>query len=89
MDAAAKAAQEEARKKAEEARVRLGGLFRSEDYPAPEELRSKFSFETKVMPGRMLATSESHWAMKRKERIKRQMTAAVEASLQVASRDPG
>jgi hypothetical protein len=34
----------------EEARVRLGGLFRSEDYPAPEELRSKFSFETKVMP---------------------------------------
>ena len=34
----------------EEARVRLGGLFRSEDYPAPEELPSKFSFETKVMP---------------------------------------
>jgi hypothetical protein len=34
----------------EEAKVRLGGLFRSEDYPAPEELSSKFSFETKVMP---------------------------------------
>ena len=34
----------------EEARVRLGSLFRSEDYPAPEELPSKFSFETKVMP---------------------------------------
>jgi hypothetical protein len=34
----------------EEAKVRLGGLFRSEDYPAPDELCSKFSFEAKVMP---------------------------------------
>ena len=34
----------------EEAKVRLGGLFRPEDYPSPEELRSKFSFDTKVMP---------------------------------------
>ena len=34
----------------EQAKVRLGGLFRPEDYPAPDELRSKFSFETKVMP---------------------------------------
>jgi hypothetical protein len=34
----------------EEAKGRLGGLFRPGDYPAPDELRSKFSFETKVMP---------------------------------------
>jgi len=34
----------------EEAKMRLGGLFRSEDYPTPEDLCSKFSFETKVMP---------------------------------------
>jgi hypothetical protein len=32
----------------EEAKVRLGGLFRSDDYPAPEELCPKFSFETKA-----------------------------------------
>lgn len=31
----------------EEARGRLGGLFRPGDYPAVEELRSKFAFETK------------------------------------------
>jgi hypothetical protein len=34
----------------EEAKTRLGGLFRPGDYPAPDELRSNFSFETKVMP---------------------------------------
>ena len=34
----------------EEAKVRLGSLFRSEDYPAPEELFSEFSFEARVMP---------------------------------------
>jgi hypothetical protein len=34
----------------EEAKVRLGGLFRAEDYPPLDELRSKFSFETKVLP---------------------------------------
>lgn len=34
----------------EEARVRLGGLFREADYPHPEELRSRFAFETRVLP---------------------------------------
>ena len=34
----------------EEAKVRLGGLFRSEDCPAPEELCFKFSFEAKLVP---------------------------------------
>ena len=33
-----------------QARTRLGGLFRDEDYPSLDELRSKFSFATKVMP---------------------------------------
>jgi len=71
----------------EEARVRLGGLFRPEDYPAPEELRSKFSFETKVMPLPDAGDFRVTLGDDEKERIKRQITAAVEASLQVASRE--
>src|SRR6185437_2553376 len=34
----------------EEARSRLGSLFRFEDYPSSPELTEKFAFETKVMP---------------------------------------
>jgi len=71
----------------EQARVRLGGLFRSEDYPAADELRQKFSFETKVMPLPDAGDFRVTLCDEEKERIKRQITATVEASLQVASRD--
>jgi hypothetical protein len=71
----------------EEAKVRLGGLFRPGDYPAPNELRSKFSFETKVMPLPDAADFRVALGDEEKERIKRQITVAVEASLQVASRE--
>ena len=71
----------------EEAKVRLGGLFRSEDYPSPDELCSKFSFETKVMPLPDAGDFRVTLGDEEKERIKRQITTAVEASLQVASRD--
>jgi hypothetical protein len=71
----------------EEAKVRLGGLFRPGDYPAPDELRSKFSFETKVMPLPDAGDFRVALGDEEKERIKRQITAAVEASLQVASRE--
>jgi len=71
----------------ENAKVRLGGLFRSEDYPRVEELRSKFSFETKVMPLPDAGDFRVTLGDEEKERIKRQITAAVEASLQVASRE--
>jgi hypothetical protein len=71
----------------QEAKVRLGGLFRSADYPAPEELCSKFSFETKVMPLPDAGDFRVTLGDEEKERIKRQITAAVEASLQVASRE--
>jgi hypothetical protein len=71
----------------EQAKVRLGGLFRSEDYPAPDELRSKFSFETKVMPLPDAGDFRVTLGDDEKERIKRQITATVEASLQVASRE--
>ena len=70
-----------------EASVRLGGLFRPEDYPAPDELRSKFSFETRVMPLPDAGDFRVTLGEEEKGRIKRQITAAVEASLQVASRD--
>src|SRR4029077_20876349 len=71
----------------EEAKARLGGLFRSEDYPASDELPSKFSFETKVMPLPDAGDFRVALGDEEKERIKRQITAAVEASLQVASRE--
>jgi len=71
----------------ENAKVRLGGLFCSDDYPTPEELRSKFSFATKVMPLPDAGDFRVTLGDEEKDRIKRQITAAVEASLQVASRD--
>lgn len=75
------------KKLVEEAKVRLGGLFRPEDYPSPEELRLKFSFETKVMPLPDAGDFRVTLGDEEKERIKRQITVAVEASLQVASRE--
>src|ERR1700758_2288389 len=71
----------------EEAKGRLGGLFRPGDYPAPDELRSKFSFETKVRPLPDAGDFRVALGDEEKDRIKRQITAAVEASLQVASRE--
>ncbi len=69
------------------ARARLNGLFREEDYPSVAELRSKFSFETKVIPLPDASDFRVCLGDEEKERIKRQITANVEASLQVASRD--
>ncbi|MGH9438669.1 MAG: hypothetical protein ACRD22_12450 [Terriglobia bacterium] len=71
----------------EEAKVRLGGLFRAGDYPGSDELRSKFCFETKVMPLPDASDFRVALGEEEKERIKRQIAAAVEASLQVASRE--
>ena len=71
----------------EEAKARLGGLFRPGDYPAPDELRAKFSFETRVMPLPDAGDFRVTLSDEEKERIKRQITAAVEASLQVANRE--
>ena len=71
----------------DQARTRLGGLFRESDYPTPDELRAKFSFETKVMPLPDAADFRVALGDEEKERIKRQITAAVEASLQVGSRE--
>jgi hypothetical protein len=70
-----------------EAKVRLGGLFRADDYPTPRELRSKFSFETRVMPLPDAGDFRVALGDEEKDRIKRQITVAVEASLQVASRE--
>lgn len=71
----------------EDAKVRLGGLFRTGDYPAPDELRSKFSFEVKVMPLPDAGDFRVTMGDEEKERIKRQIKAAVEASLLVAGRE--
>jgi hypothetical protein len=71
----------------DQARTRLGGLFREADYPTPDELRAKFSFETRVMPLPDAGDFRVTLGDQEKERIKRQITAAVEASLQVGSRE--
>lgn len=70
-----------------EAKLRLNGLFREADYPSTAELRAKFSFETKVIPLPDAADFRVCLGDEEKERIKRQITATVEASLQVATRD--
>lgn len=71
----------------DQARTRLGGLFREHDYPAQDELRAKFSFETKVMPLPDAGDFRVTLGDEEKQRIKRQITMAVEASLQVGARD--
>jgi len=71
----------------EQARTRLGGLFRESDYPCPDELRAKFSFETRVMPLPDAGDFRVALGDEEQARIKRQITAAVEASLQVGSRE--
>lgn len=70
-----------------ESRTRLGGLFRADDYPSASEIRDKFSFETKVLPLPDANDFRVSLGDEEKERIKRQITASVEASLQVASRE--
>ncbi len=80
-------------------KIRLGTLFNYADYPgievdgdelkllAADELRSKFSFETKVLPLPDEGDFRVSLGDEEKARIKRQITATVEASLQVASRE--
>jgi hypothetical protein len=70
-----------------DSRERLGGLFRAEDYPSAGEIREKFSFETKVMP--LPDASDFRLSLGDEEtaRVQRQITATVQASLTVASRE--
>jgi hypothetical protein len=70
-----------------EARGRLGGLFRPEDYPGARDIRDKFSFETKVMPLPDAADFRVTLGDEETARVKRQITASVEASLNVATRE--
>ena len=70
-----------------ESRSRLGGLFRAEDYPTSREIRDKFGFETKVMPLPDADDFRVSLGDEERDRIKRQITASVEASLTVASRE--
>ncbi len=82
-----------------DAKVQLGTMFKPEDYPGirddgagvklvfPEELRSKFSFETNVLPLPDAGDFRVALGDEEKARIKHQIATAVEASLQVASRE--
>jgi hypothetical protein len=79
---------------------RLGTLFNIDDYPgmhrlengkmillSAEELRSKFSFETKVKPITDASDFRVSMGDEEQQRIKRQIEASVQASLQVGTRD--
>jgi hypothetical protein len=68
-------------------RSQLGSLFRSEDYPSIEELKAKFGFETKVMPLPDANDFRVNMGDEERDRIRRQITASVEASLTVATRE--
>ena len=65
----------------------LGSLFRPEDYPGTDELRGKFGLETKVMPMPDAGDFRVSLGDEERDRIKRQITASVEASLTVAGRE--
>jgi hypothetical protein len=71
----------------QDSRVRLGGLFRPEDYPSASEIREKFSFETKVLPLPDAGDFRVSLGEEETKRIQRQITATVEASLTVATRE--
>jgi hypothetical protein len=70
-----------------ESRSRLGGLFRAEDYPTAKEIRDKFAFATKVMPLPDAHDFRVSLGDEEKDRIQRQITASVQASLTVASQE--
>jgi hypothetical protein len=70
-----------------DSRLRLGGLFRAEDYPSANEIREKFSFETKVMPLPDANDFRVSLGEEETKRIQRQITATVQASLTIASRE--
>jgi hypothetical protein len=71
----------------EEARSRLGSLFRFEDYPSSVELMEKFAFETKVMPLPEAGDFRVTLGDEEKARIQRQIQTSIEASLQIGSRE--
>lgn len=71
----------------EEARSRLGSLFRLDDYPSFQQLSEKFAFETKVMPLPEAGDFRVTLGDEERARIQRQIKAAVEASLQIGSRE--
>lgn len=78
---------------------RLGTLFRVSDYPGmrdengklcfafPNELRERFSFETKVLPLPDADDFRVSMGNEDRERIKRQISESIEASLRVGTRE--
>jgi hypothetical protein len=78
---------------------RLGTLFNVEDYPGmrlehgvlrfafPEELKAKFSFETKILPLPNANDFRVALGEQDRERVKRQITETIQASLRVGTRD--
>jgi hypothetical protein len=78
---------------------RLGTLFKVEDYPGmrdengklrlsfPEELRSRFSFETKVLPLPNADDFRVSMGDQDRERIRRQIAESIQASLRVGTHE--
>jgi DNA-binding transcriptional regulator/RsmH inhibitor MraZ len=78
---------------------RLGTLFKVEDYPGmrdeagilrftfPDELRARFSFETKVLPLPDVDDFRVSIGDQDRERIKRQIADSIQAALRVGTRE--
>jgi hypothetical protein len=78
---------------------RLGTLFKVGDYPGmrdeggglrftfPDELRARFSFETRVLPLPNADDFRVSMGDEDRERIKRQITQSIQASLRVGTRE--
>jgi hypothetical protein len=71
----------------EQSRARLGGMFREQDYPSVAELRNKFAFDTKVLPLPDAGDFRVTLGDEERERIRRQITSVVQASLEVGGRE--
>jgi hypothetical protein len=69
------------------AKTRLGGMFRASDYPTAEEFIAEFDVEQNVIPLPDANDFRVTLGDEEKDRIKRQITASVEASLTLATRE--
>jgi hypothetical protein len=69
------------------AKTRLGGMFRPSDYPTAEEFIAEYDAEVNVIPLPDANDFRVTLGDEEKDRIKRQITASVEASLTLATRE--
>ena len=71
----------------EQVRPELNGLFREEDYPSPEKLRTKFGVKLEVLPIPMGADFRVEMSAEEQARVAREIDANVRESLMRGTED--